>query len=188
MGKFLGLILLTGIVSKPTLASYWSTSVLLITPIFPLVMPRNRFQALLRFWHCNDNSKVQARNNHNRDRLYVTVRDRNLVSLKTITFQGPVLRVGTKLRVVRPASLGGWVRISFVRDEWEENSPCCSSSRVDADLLSWFVVFVGPDGSSTVFQVIWTVMLTASRGDVKQRLYLDYSGERLDVLKAHQLC
>ena len=69
MKKFLGQILLTGIVSKPTLASYWSTSVLLNTPIFSLVMPRNHFQSLLRFWHCNDNSKEPARNDHNRDRL-----------------------------------------------------------------------------------------------------------------------
>ena len=79
MKKFLGLILLTGIVSKPTLASYWSTSVLLNAPIFSLVMPRNRFQSLmprncfqslLRFWHCSDHSKEPVHNDPNWDRLY----------------------------------------------------------------------------------------------------------------------
>ncbi|KAL8603589.1 hypothetical protein ACOMHN_022541 [Nucella lapillus] len=33
-------------------------------------MSRNRFQAILRFWHCNDNSKEPARDDPNRDRLY----------------------------------------------------------------------------------------------------------------------
>ena len=70
MKKFIGLVLLTGLVTKPSIESYWSTLPILYTPIFSQIMPRNRFQALLRFWHCNDNSHEPARNSPNRDRLF----------------------------------------------------------------------------------------------------------------------
>ena len=66
----IGLVLLTGLVSKPSIESYWSTLPILYTPIFSQIMPRNRFQALLRFWHCNDDSNEPARNSPNRDRLF----------------------------------------------------------------------------------------------------------------------
>ena len=68
--KFLGLTLLTGIVNKPSIASFWSTMPLLYTPLFSQIMSRNRYQALLRFWHCNDNSKEPPRTSPDRDRLY----------------------------------------------------------------------------------------------------------------------
>lgn len=70
MRKFIGLVFLTGLVSKPTIASYWSQQPILHTPIFHQMMPRNRFQALLRFWHCNDNKQEPPRNHPNRDRLF----------------------------------------------------------------------------------------------------------------------
>ena len=43
MKKFIGLVLLTGLVSKPSIESYWSTLPILYTPIFSQIMPRNRF-------------------------------------------------------------------------------------------------------------------------------------------------
>ena len=70
MEKFIGLMLLTGIVNKPSIESYWSTKALLQTPIFTETMPRNRYQSILRFWHCNDNTQEPLRNDPNRDRLF----------------------------------------------------------------------------------------------------------------------
>ena len=43
MKQFIALMLLMGIVRKPTVESYWSNNPLLSTPIFRSVMPRNRF-------------------------------------------------------------------------------------------------------------------------------------------------
>lgn len=72
MQQFIGLFLLSGLVRKPTIESYWSRNPLLYTPIYPFVMPRdrNRFQEILRFWYVNDNSKEPPGNSPNRDRLY----------------------------------------------------------------------------------------------------------------------
>lgn len=46
MEKFLGLVFLMGLVSKPSIISYWSTSPILFTPIFSETMSRDRFQAI----------------------------------------------------------------------------------------------------------------------------------------------
>ena len=66
MKTFLSLYLLTGIVVKPKLQQYWSTN-LIKTGFFKNVMPRNRFQLILEFFHFNDNSNA---NDSNRDRIY----------------------------------------------------------------------------------------------------------------------
>ena len=70
MEKFLGICFLMGVISKPSIQSYWTTTPILYTPIFPEIMPRDRFQALLRFFHCNDNTNEPARNAPDRDRLF----------------------------------------------------------------------------------------------------------------------
>ncbi|XP_035742930.1 piggyBac transposable element-derived protein 4-like [Vespa mandarinia] len=46
MKKFLGLVILMGIVKKPEQDDYWSTHPGLHSPIFGNTMPRNRFQQL----------------------------------------------------------------------------------------------------------------------------------------------
>ena len=66
MKTFLSLYLLTGIVVKPKLQQYWSTN-LIKTGFFKNVMPRNRFQLILEFFHFNGNSNA---NDSNRDRIY----------------------------------------------------------------------------------------------------------------------
>ena len=70
MQHFIGLQLLTGLVQKPSIASYWSKLPILQTPIFASVMPRNRFQEILRFWHANNNEEEPPRDSPDRDRLY----------------------------------------------------------------------------------------------------------------------
>jgi hypothetical protein len=55
MKTFLRLIILMGIAYKPRVHMYWSTDELLSTPIFGQVIPRDRFQILLRFFHFADN-------------------------------------------------------------------------------------------------------------------------------------
>ena len=70
MRQFLGLLLLTGIIQKPSLHHYWSIDVLYETPIFRSIMTRNRFQNLLKFFHLNDNAQAPNPADPNRDRLY----------------------------------------------------------------------------------------------------------------------
>ena len=48
---FLGLCILMGIVSKPTVSMFWSKNSFYHTPIFGPVMGRKRFQLLQRFLH-----------------------------------------------------------------------------------------------------------------------------------------
>jgi hypothetical protein len=67
---FLGLLLLMGIIKKPTIESYWSINPLYSTPIFRVVMLRNRFQLILKFLHFNNNELEPAGNDPDRDRLF----------------------------------------------------------------------------------------------------------------------
>ena len=59
MRKFIALIMLMGIVKKPEMNMYWSTSPLICTPLFSQVMKRNRFFAIMQFWHfCDPSTSV----------------------------------------------------------------------------------------------------------------------------------
>ena len=69
MKVFIGLILLMGIIHKPSLPQYWSLDTLLLTPIFSQAMKRNRFYLILKFLHFNDNSTYDAAD-ENVDRLH----------------------------------------------------------------------------------------------------------------------
>ncbi|KAM3922132.1 piggyBac transposable element-derived protein 4-like [Leptodactylus fuscus] len=51
--KFLGLTLAMGIVKKPTIQSYWDMHSVLCLPLFSAIMPRNRYELLLRFLNFN---------------------------------------------------------------------------------------------------------------------------------------
>ena len=53
---FLALLLIMGNVRKPTLKSYWSTEALSATPFFSMIMTRNRFLAINKFFHFVNNS------------------------------------------------------------------------------------------------------------------------------------
>ena len=66
MKQFLALYLLTGIIKKPEVGQYWSTSSVIKTPYFNDIMSRNRFQSILEFFHFNGNSQYDV-NNPNRD-------------------------------------------------------------------------------------------------------------------------
>ena len=59
-----------GIVKKPTIATYWAEETTLNTPIFSVVMTRNRYQLLLRFLHFNGNDQAPAADSDNAHRLY----------------------------------------------------------------------------------------------------------------------
>jgi len=56
MKKFLGLMILMGIIQKPCISSYWSTDLIIATPLINKVMSCNRFELLLKFWHFADNT------------------------------------------------------------------------------------------------------------------------------------
>ena len=59
-----------GIIHKPTLSMYWSSDVMYATPLFSAIMPRNRFELLLKFFHLNDNTNEPDRQDPHRDRLF----------------------------------------------------------------------------------------------------------------------
>ncbi|XP_023216812.1 piggyBac transposable element-derived protein 4-like [Centruroides sculpturatus] len=60
MKGFLACILNMGLIKKPTIASYWSTSPSLATPWFGKMFSRHRFYHLLRFFHLVDNTKLPS--------------------------------------------------------------------------------------------------------------------------------
>ncbi|KAL8567072.1 hypothetical protein ACOMHN_027499 [Nucella lapillus] len=70
MKRFLGLVLLMGIVKLPTIALYWSRRVLYRFGVFSSVMTKNRFQLILQFLHFHDNATMPGPNDPNYDRLY----------------------------------------------------------------------------------------------------------------------
>ena len=57
--KFLGLILHMGLVSMPTYREYWSKSRLYSNELFPSVMPRERFQAIMHFLHFGEDPQYE---------------------------------------------------------------------------------------------------------------------------------
>lgn len=65
MKRFIGLLIVMGIVDKPTIHEYWTTDLLDSTPNFSQTMSRNRFQLLLHCFHCADNANFD-----NGDALY----------------------------------------------------------------------------------------------------------------------
>ena len=67
--QFLGLLFLTGIIKKPSIAEYWSVDVALETPYFGATMPRNRFQLIWRFLHFSDNREVDGSDRLHKVRL-----------------------------------------------------------------------------------------------------------------------
>ena len=67
--KVFTICLLMEVVQKPKLHLYWSWDPLLKDSIFNVIMPRNRFQAIITFLHFAD-SRDYDLNESNRDRLY----------------------------------------------------------------------------------------------------------------------
>ena len=71
MKKFLGLLLLTGIVRELSLEMYWLTEQLLSTPVFSKIMKHDRYLLILKFLHFNNNDDPGFDpNDENRDRLH----------------------------------------------------------------------------------------------------------------------
>ena len=67
--QFLGLLFLTGIIKKPSIAEYWSVDVALETPYCGATMPRDRFQLIWRFLHFSDNREVDGSDRLHKVRL-----------------------------------------------------------------------------------------------------------------------
>jgi len=56
--NFLAIVMYTGLVSYPKISDYWSRQPLFYNTFVPKIMPRNRFQELLRFFHVADNDTI----------------------------------------------------------------------------------------------------------------------------------
>jgi len=69
MKLFFGLLILTGMVRKGSLSSYWSIEELISTPLFSKVMTRDRFLLIMRFLHFNNNDDYNP-DDEDRDRLH----------------------------------------------------------------------------------------------------------------------
>ena len=67
--KFIGIVILMGVVYKPSISMYWSSDEIFSTPIFGQLMSRNRFQLILKFLHFN-NTQGYDPLDENRDRLH----------------------------------------------------------------------------------------------------------------------
>ena len=70
MKQFLGLLFLTGIISKPALSMYWSQDPLYATPIFGKLMSRDRFLSIYQFLHFNDNTTYIPHGEPGHDNLF----------------------------------------------------------------------------------------------------------------------
>ena len=53
--KFLGLIILQGVVGKPLQKWYWTTNKLLATPFFGTVMSEYKFSLIMKYLHFTNN-------------------------------------------------------------------------------------------------------------------------------------
>lgn len=78
MKTFLGIVMWMGLTSQPSLASYWSKSYLYRSEI-PKYMTRNRFEIILKTFHCSNNAECPPG-----DGLF---KIRNLVDLLVIKFK-----------------------------------------------------------------------------------------------------
>jgi len=58
MKVFCGLVFLMAINRKPEIALYWSQDSLLLMPVFPVAMSKDRFQILLSCWHFADKLQI----------------------------------------------------------------------------------------------------------------------------------
>ncbi|XP_026819020.1 piggyBac transposable element-derived protein 4-like [Rhopalosiphum maidis] len=56
--KMLAIVMNTGLVTYPKLSDYWCRKLLYKNSYIPLLMPRNRFQLLLRFFHLANNDEI----------------------------------------------------------------------------------------------------------------------------------
>ena len=71
MKRFLGVVLLMGIIYKPTIPMYWVTHELLWAPVFCEIMSQTRFQLILKFLHFNNNLDADYDpEDKDRDRLH----------------------------------------------------------------------------------------------------------------------
>lgn len=66
MKKFIGLMMLMGIIRRSALEMYWSTDPMYATPVFAAIMTRNHFSLLLKFFHLNDNNNEPDSDDPNR--------------------------------------------------------------------------------------------------------------------------
>ncbi|XP_068112061.1 uncharacterized protein [Hyperolius riggenbachi] len=68
--QFLGLILNMGLTKKLRYKSYWAKDVTHHKPLYSMIMPRTRYETLMRFLHFIDNSLCPDRNHPTFDHLF----------------------------------------------------------------------------------------------------------------------
>jgi len=66
--QFFGILIFTGIYSAATYRMYWETHSRI--SLIADVMPRNRFETILRYIHFNDNSKMRQKTDDAYDPLF----------------------------------------------------------------------------------------------------------------------
>jgi Transposase IS4 len=70
MKLFLAISMLMGVIRKPTIDLYWSTSTLFATPAFGTMMTRNRYCLILKVLHFCNNDFMLSKDSPDYDRLF----------------------------------------------------------------------------------------------------------------------
>lgn len=70
MTDFLAILIHMGVVHKPRIVDYWSTNPVLHSPFASSLMKRDRFRAILAFYHLNNNDTFVPRGQPNHDPLH----------------------------------------------------------------------------------------------------------------------
>ena len=82
MRKFLGVILLTGLINYPNMEDCWKKDVLYYHPIFHQIdMSYNRFALLLKNWHCANNLDAQQNDRLHKISLFMKMLITNIQSV-----------------------------------------------------------------------------------------------------------
>lgn len=68
--KFLAILIHIGLVKKPLLSDYWATDITVASPFAKKLMTRDRFKAILAFFHLNDNTSFIPRGQDGHDPLH----------------------------------------------------------------------------------------------------------------------
>ena len=70
MKAFLAILLFMGFVKFPSYQDYWTTEDVMQMPGFRSIMPRNRFNAIMQFFHVANNEDALPANDPNHDKLF----------------------------------------------------------------------------------------------------------------------
>lgn len=70
MKAFIGIHVVMSVIQLPTYKQYWTTDSLFKIPSVPAIMTRDRFEKILKYFHCNDSRTNPPRGDVNHDKIH----------------------------------------------------------------------------------------------------------------------